>query len=514
MLKPFTQPTFATKRDGDPSRKAQGDTHFYSEALDVQLTTSAKEAFGDVWLRAIFPDVVVFDRYEDTGTGMMGTKTYQAPYAKMSGAYAFGPEAEVETAFVEKRVEQSELWKATKGAADGGMLAGPLFADKADDGTQHIAYSAVLVPGEPDSDGERLTAEKINEVAETWMSEYGNTDLMHSLNNVKTSVVKSWTLETPKTVTALDGEEMVLPIGTWMLGLKIRDESVWESILSGDDGSIKGLSIMGVPKATMADFTASGKSMNMENMIDVGLKRTLLADLGPDWVAPFVSFVDFPAVPKAKIFALKSAAKTKVKPGVVERFFGAFTGSTKTGRVFSAANEKKLRDAHATITELIAMLDEDNTDTKTKKARQGEEGEMTQEEINAAVAEALKGEAVAGAIGAAVKTAMEPVQAQVTGLAEQVAAFKPVAPANADPDANEVTIPDDIEAMDEPALKRALVEARANPATPAPKAPAASKSLPASKDKEDEKPADDGVYVGGDGVKRRRDGAGRAVVVA
>lgn len=140
---------------------------------------------------------------------------------------------------------------------------------------------------------------------------------------------------------------------------------------------------------------------------------------------------------------------------------------------------------------------------------------MTQEEINAAVAEALKGEAVTGAIGAAVKTAIEPIQTQVTSLGEQVAAFKPVAPTNSDPDGGntEPEIPADIESMDEPALKRALVEARAA-APAAPKPPTASKSIPASKDKEDEKPADDGVYVGGDGVKRVRDGSGRARVVA
>src|SRR5262245_18385233 len=34
-------------------------------------------------------------------------------------------------------------------------------------------------------------------------------------------------------------------------------------------------------------------------------KRTLLGDLGPDWLAPFVSLVDGPAVPKALFYVVK-----------------------------------------------------------------------------------------------------------------------------------------------------------------------------------------------------------------
>lgn len=46
----------------------------------------------------------------------------------------------------------------------------------------------------------------------------------------------------------------------------------------------------------------------MKADLAAALKRTLLRDLGVDWVAPFVSVVDEPAVPKAKFFALKARA--------------------------------------------------------------------------------------------------------------------------------------------------------------------------------------------------------------
>lgn len=171
---------------------------------------------------------------------------------------------------------------------EGAELTGPIIAKAA---TKQIAYAAVLVPGEPDSDGDAVTKEKIEQVAHNWLANYGNVDLQHSLNNVAKPVESYLTTE-PQTVTVKD-EDVELPEGSWVLASKIDDQETWNDVASGN---LTGYSIMGVPGAAM-------KSK------DVALKRTLLSDLGGDWVAPFVSVVDEPAVPKAKFFALKSKAE-------------------------------------------------------------------------------------------------------------------------------------------------------------------------------------------------------------
>ncbi|MGV2488500.1 UNVERIFIED_CONTAM: structural protein, partial [Bacillus mycoides] len=58
---------------------------------------------------------------------------------------------------------------------------------------KRIVFGPVLVPDEPDSDGDVVTAEKIEEVAHKFLEQYGNIDLQHTLNNVG-KVVESYIL--------------------------------------------------------------------------------------------------------------------------------------------------------------------------------------------------------------------------------------------------------------------------------------------------------------------------------
>jgi 2'-5' RNA ligase len=161
-------------------------------------------------------------------------------------------------------------------------LTGPIVRK---DALRRIAYGAVLVPGEPDSDGEVLTAGKIEDVAHEWMERYANIDLQHSLNAVDARPVESYITDADRVV-QVDGQDVVLPVGSWVLASKVRDEAVWKAIESGE---LAGYSVMGVRHAAMKSETVAS------------YKRTLLKDLGADWVAPFVSIVDRPAVPKAKL---------------------------------------------------------------------------------------------------------------------------------------------------------------------------------------------------------------------
>ena len=236
-----------------------------------------------------FPDAIVF---EDVNSELL----YEATYVLSGDTVVFGQPVEVQEMYAAKRMAElgMDLQLVEKQETTELELAGPIVKKSADD--LQIAYAAVLVPGEPDSDGEVLTAEKIEDAAHGWMESYRNVDLMHTLNNTGVPV-ESYILPDALKVEAY-GNPMELPAGTWILASKLSDEA-WAGVKSGE---LTGYSVMGIKKAHLESAVKSEE----EVLDDAAFKRTLLADLGADWVAAFVSVVDHPAVPKAKFFALKS----------------------------------------------------------------------------------------------------------------------------------------------------------------------------------------------------------------
>lgn len=174
-------------------------------------------------------------------------------------------------------------------------LTGPIVFK---DATKRVAYAAVLVPGEPDTDyplGEKiLTADEVERVAHEWLASYRNVDIQHTLNNVAVPV-ESYLLPMEMTVTAYN-REMTLPTGTWILATKVLNDEVWEGIVTG---KLTGYSVMGISRDELNRPDDSVPK-------SASLKRTLIKDLGEDWIAAFVSIVDEPAVPKAKFYALKA----------------------------------------------------------------------------------------------------------------------------------------------------------------------------------------------------------------
>lgn len=163
---------------------------------------------------------------------------------------------------------------------------------------KRIVYGPVLVPDEPDTDNDVVTAEKIEEVAHKFVEEYGNIDLMHTLNNVG-KLVESYILPMDWQI----DDQLLIPKGSWMMGVRVMDEDTWQAV---KDGNLGGFSIMGIAKAAMK--SAEKKAAE---------KRTTLADLGEDWIVNAVSLVDEPAVPKAKWVAIKS--KTEVTDETVKK---------------------------------------------------------------------------------------------------------------------------------------------------------------------------------------------------
>lgn len=215
-------------------------------------------------------------------------KLYEVPYMRGDTEVYLGQPREVENVYVLKRLEEAGIDIASKGL-NVCELTGPIVMKNAN---KRIAYAAVLVPGEPDSDGEIVTKEKIEQAAHEWMQSYRNVDLQHTLNNVAVPV-ESYILPMDMEVD-MQGVKTILPAGTWVLASKVLDEATWDRV---EKGELTGYSVMGIRRTTLETASKSA---------EVALKKTLLRDLGEDWIAAAVSIVDEPAVPKAKFFALKS----------------------------------------------------------------------------------------------------------------------------------------------------------------------------------------------------------------
>jgi len=173
------------------------------------------------------------------------------------------------------------------------LTAPMVLKDKA----KRIVYGPVLIPGEPDSDGDVVTAEKIEDVAHRFVEEYGNIDLMHSLKNVG-RVVESYIAPVD-----LHFDGVVVPKGSWMMGVRVTDDETWENV---QKGRLTGFSIMGMRNPVLKSL---GDDPQAEK-IAAAMKRTTLADLGHDWFVNAVSLVDEPAVPKAKFVVIKSKGDT------------------------------------------------------------------------------------------------------------------------------------------------------------------------------------------------------------
>jgi len=290
-------------------------------------------------------------------------------------------------------------WPAENAAKSQAELTGPIVMKNE---AKRIAYAAVLVPGEPDADGEVLTEERVEKAAHEWMEYYRNVDLQHTLNNVGLPV-ESYLLPMDMSVKSLEGQEMSLPKGAWILGSK-ADEPTWEQVQAG---KLTGYSVMGIKRST------AGKSQDA-----AAYKRTLLEDLGDDWIAAFVSFVDEPAVPKAKFFALKSKQADQDQDqgeqakGLWSRFVDTVTGkgsndAEKAGRRFSDSVYGQLKQAAEALQALVIEAEEERKTVEPHENinMKGGGSDMDENKVQEMIDAALKAqeETMQTAVSAAIK---------------------------------------------------------------------------------------------------------------
>lgn len=153
---------------------------------------------------------------------------------------------------------------------------------------ERIVYSAVAIPGEPDTDGEILTPEEISHAAHTYMRDYRIVDPEHvcALGQCREvgNPVESYITIEPLSVKDYDSTTLNFPKGTWIMGIDVFDDDTYDQIQKGQK---------------------RGVSLTAKSADGVTKSRVLIRDLGPDWVARTVSIVKNPAVPKARFFSIK-----------------------------------------------------------------------------------------------------------------------------------------------------------------------------------------------------------------
>lgn len=210
---------------------------------------------------------------------------------------------------------------------------------------KRIVYGPVLIPDEPDSDGDTVTSEKIEEVAHKFMEEYGNIDIMHSLKNVG-RVVESYILPFDWKI----NDEIVIPKGSWIMGVRVTDDETWQAV---KEGKLGGFSIMAISNFVM-------KSAKKQK----SYKRVTLSDLEKSggWVVNAVSLVDTPAVPKAKWIAIKS--KNNIAEKAVQGSFEQIREKIEEELKSLFADTDYFPHVYATFPDRIVFYYWDDTDNR------------------------------------------------------------------------------------------------------------------------------------------------------
>ncbi|GEM_PF-3091642 len=316
--------TSSQKAAGDPTTgRTEADsyeaiTNTVRSAINQQFSTPFSPYGPDLWVKLTFPDAVIVELFDDDSL-------WEIPYE-------INDDGSVNLDDATQVTEQYVTQKAANLGLDTRPTVG-LIVNKSE--PEQVAYAAVAVPGEPDSDGEILSEEEIEYAAHKWMENYRNMDIMHTFKNVA-NPVESYILPQEMTVKAYD-QEMTLPKGTWVVGSHITDTDTWDKV---EKGELRGHSLTGVRGQLAAAKSA---------MPGVAGKRTLIKDLGDYWEAATVSIVDTPAVPKALFFALKSKPPKQKKPSFVR----------KAGRAISDATLGSLKEAMQNIQNLIKTAEDE-----------------------------------------------------------------------------------------------------------------------------------------------------------
>lgn len=265
---------------------------------------------------------------------------------------------------------------------NGVVLAGPIVSKYS---AQRLITGPVLVPGEKDTDGETVNEKKIEDVALKFMETYGNVDVGHTFNNVAVPV-ESWILRAAQKFQMPEGEILELPKGTWMLSSRVKSDAVWDGIVNK---KLRGYSVTGIGLAAI-EAAQKSKDTTMDEFLEMSMKRrTLLRDIGDDWIAVAVSIVEDPAVLKSKFIAIKNAAGSK---NPFERLFNRLNIFKDEKTVIKEDAEMEMKEFKAAMKEVATEVMNDVVEEKVKPLIQAVEDKIEKAPPEEKAAAETKGE--------------------------------------------------------------------------------------------------------------------------
>ena len=270
---------------------------------------------------------------------------------------------------------------------------------------RRIVYGPVLIPDLPDTDGDIVSAEKIEQVAHRFMEEYRLMEHMHTLESIARPV-ESYIA--PQDLTL---GEAFIPKGSWVAGAKVTNDAAWKDVKSG---VLTGFSIVAVPTAATKK-TAVEKKLTLRQ----------IEESGRDWEVVAIGLVDEPAIPLAKWTAVKRASG----PTALEKFKQLFTtkdvqdlleesGKGKSHERSDEVDEKEvvaligaaIGEGLKPVTERLDIIEgadaekaKKEKEAAKKKSKEETTVELTQDQLETAVSEASEKAAEAAVANVLVK---------------------------------------------------------------------------------------------------------------
>lgn len=109
---------------------------------------------------------------------------------------------------------------------------------------QRLVKGPALVPDRFDRHNTYLSAAQVQEIAHSFVDHMG-AKLMHDKTkdySAKLKIVETWILDQELVWNSGDDTTHSLPVGTWMICMKIFDDDIWADVKSG---KYKGFSVGG-----------------------------------------------------------------------------------------------------------------------------------------------------------------------------------------------------------------------------------------------------------------------------
>lgn len=235
----------------------------------------------------------------------------------------------------------------------------------------YIVYAPVAIPYESDCDGDKLSKSEILYASTKFMELWQRVDQRHCLAygecplvaEVVDSIITSYDM----TVKDIEGNDIFLPSGSWVLKIRVTDDKVKQKI---NDRTYKGVSLM----------AESGTTKSSE--------RITITQLGDDWVATAVSIVANPCVPKARFIEWESRTMEENKIKAFVESIKSALSSLEAEPVETVEEEIK----EEPVEEVIDVVkEEEPVIEEVVKKEESEQLEITGEHVAEAI-KAIKNE--------------------------------------------------------------------------------------------------------------------------